>query len=417
MDPSSLFASFSEHLHSDSFLQMARHPDHPNAFSRRRKLPLTALVAAMVSGLRKSVQAELDEFFAHLQPHAALVRHVSAQAFAQARAKLAPGALPALNDHLLALVDQAGLVPRWNGLRRIAVDGSHLRLALRASHVPRAASRDTLATGFYLPDAGLMLAATLHSNRDNERQVLFEQLESFGAGDLLLLDRGYPCRWLISVLHQREIDFCMRVDTTGESGFAAVRAFRQSGLDEQVVTLPAPDAREVKDFGCPADSTKVRLVRHVTADGAVRILMTSLTDTQRFPAAIFGELYHQRWSIEEAFKRLKHRLNMEHVSGLSQLAVQQDFAAKVLYDNLAAIVTLAARKAHEVPSHRRTNRAYALTALKPLIPALLLGRASFDMLQNVITLVASQTFKHRPGQSKPRPARPKPHRHMSFKPC
>lgn len=417
MDLPSLLTSFSEHLHSDAFLKMARHPDNPSAFSRRRKLPLTALVAAMISGLRKSVQAELDEFFAHLQQQAALIRHVSAQAFAQARAKLAPAALPALNDHLVALVEKAGLVPRWNGLRRIAVDGSYLRLALRASHVPRAANRDALAMGFYLADADLMLAATLHSNRDNERQALFEQLDSFGTGDLLLLDRGYPCRWLIGVLQQRGIDFCMRVDTAGDSGFAAVRAFRQSGLVDQIVTLPAPDAQEVRDFGCRSGPLTVRLVRNTTADGAVRIVMTSLSDERRFPAAVFAELYHQRWSVEESFKRLKHRLNIEHVSGLSQLAVQQDFAAKVLCDNLAALVTLAARKIHDVPLHRRTNRAYAHTALKPLLPVLLLRHASLDMLQYVVRLIASQTFKHRPGLSRPRAPRPKPHRHMSFKPC
>lgn len=417
MDLSSLLTSFSEHLHSETFLKMARHPDHPNAFSRRRKLPLTALVAAMVSGLRKSVQAELDEFFAHLQQQAALVRHVSAQAFAQARAKLAPCALPALNDHLVALTDKAGLVPRWNGLRRIAVDGSYLRLALRASHVPRAASRDALAMGFYLPDADLMLAATLHSNRDNERQALFEQLDSFGTGDLLLLDRGYPCRWLIGVLHQRSIDFCMRVDAAGAGGFAAVRAFRRSGLADQIVTLPAPEAKDVADFGCSSEPITVRLVRNTAADGTVRIVMTSLSDEQRFPAEIFRDLYHQRWSVEEAFKRLKHRLNIEHVSGLSQLAVQQDFAAKVLCDNLAAIATLVARKTHDVPPHRRTNRAYAHTALKPLLPVLLLGRGSFDLLHNVIALIASQTFKHQHGLSKPRTSSHKPHRHMSHKPC
>ncbi|WP_435382740.1 transposase [Crenobacter oryzisoli] len=34
--------------------------------------------------------------------------------------------------------------------------------------------------------------------------------------------------------------------------------------------------------------------------------MTNLLDAQAFPAADFGALYHQRWRIEEAFKRLKH---------------------------------------------------------------------------------------------------------------
>jgi len=417
MDLQQFFADFATHLHSDTFRDCARHPDHPNAFSRHRKLPLPTLIAIMLCGLRKSVQAELDYFFACLAHTPGLLRHASAQAFAQARAKLAPGALPALNDHLLRQADAAGLVPRWHGLRRIAVDGSYLQLGVRASHVPRAASADKLAMGFYLPDADLMLAASLHSTTESERQALFEHLDRLGPGDLLLLDRGYPCRWLIAALQQRNIGFCMRVDTGSQGGFAAVHAFLRSDHPEQIVTLPAPDKRDAVDYGCPSRPLTVRLVRHTTPDGAVRVLMTSLMDAARFPARVFGDLYHQRWSIEEAFKRLKHRLNIEQVTGLSQLAVHQDFAAKVLCDNLSAIAIQAARKAHNVPAQRRTNRAYAYTAVTPLLPALLLGRACSVLLAETLRLIASQTYKHRPGLSKPRKPRQKPHRHMSFKPC
>jgi hypothetical protein len=82
--------------------------------------------------------------------------------------------LPALNDHLLSLIEQASGVPRWHGLRRVAVDATHLRFGVRAMHVPRAASRDALALRLYLPDTHLMLAAQLHSTCVGERQALFE---------------------------------------------------------------------------------------------------------------------------------------------------------------------------------------------------------------------------------------------------
>lgn len=127
--PDGDFNALAEHPASDAFLNTARHAEHPAAFSRRRKLPLTALVTTLVSGMCKSVQVGLDGFFSSLKAQASLVRHLTSQAFAQARAKLAPGALPALNDHLIALAEEAGFVPRWHGLRRIAVDGSCLRHA------------------------------------------------------------------------------------------------------------------------------------------------------------------------------------------------------------------------------------------------------------------------------------------------
>ena len=78
--------------------------------------------------------------------------------------------------------------------------------------------------------------------------------------------------------------------------------------------------------------------------------MPHLLDARTFPAEHFGALYHRRWRIEEAFKRTKHRLMLEAVSGLTYLALQQDFAAKVLADNLCA-----ARRAGRLPAWRTSN--------------------------------------------------------------
>jgi hypothetical protein len=128
-----------------------------------------------------------------------------------------------------------------------------------------------------------------------------------------------------------------------------------------------------------------------------------LLDQQRFPATDFGDLYHQRWRIEEAFKRLEHRLNLEHVSGLSQLAAMQDFAAKIVCDNLQALTTAAASDQFPILPTRRVNRGYAHTVLTPLLPSLLLRFATaVDLLCQAMALIASQTFFNKPGLSKPR---------------
>jgi hypothetical protein len=79
------------------------------------------------------------------------------------------------------------------------------------------------------------------------------------------------------------------------------------------------------------------LIRHVASNGQVRVLATNL-DASTFPHELFSDLYHQRWRIEEAFKRLKHRMHLEAVSGLSQQALIIDVAAKVLSDNLTSLM-------------------------------------------------------------------------------
>ena len=412
-----LFSDLSAHLRSPEFLQAARHPLHPMAFTRSRKLPLPALVALLLTGMRKSVQAELDEFFAHLNQKAQLVRHVSAQAFALARAKLSVNAIPDLNDWVIRRAQHYGFVSLWNGLRLVAADASTIRFGLRASDVKRAALADQIGFGLFLPGSELMLAASLHSVHESERQMLFEHLDRLGTGDLLLLDRGYPCRWLVAVLNQRGIPFCMRVDKSGNTGFTCVRNFLRSGLDEQIISLNAVCAQDVLDFECPSEPQQVRLIRHIAPSGEIRILMTNLFDAVKFPASQFADLYHHRWRIEEAFKRLKHRLNLEHVSGLSQHAVAQDVAAKVLCDNLQALTSLTARQDAQLSTKKRINHAYVFTALKPLLPALLLGKKAVKLMRNVLKLVAKQTYRHVENLAKPRKSRPKPHKHMTQKNC
>jgi hypothetical protein len=87
----SLSADLAARLRSAEFLLHAAHPDHPTAITRQRKLALPALVALVLSGRSKSIQSELDEFFAHLNNQAQLVRKVSEQALAQARQAVLDG--------------------------------------------------------------------------------------------------------------------------------------------------------------------------------------------------------------------------------------------------------------------------------------------------------------------------------------
>jgi len=101
-------------------------------------------------------------------------------------------------------------------------------------------------------------------------------------------------------------------------------------------------------------------------------MMTSLLDTATFPASDFATLYHSRWRIEEAFKRLKHRMALENTSGLSWLAAQQDFGAKILADNLHTLTVLEAEGVIGLKEHYQINRTYAFSHLKRCLPRWLL---------------------------------------------
>lgn len=330
-------------------------------------------------------------------------------------------ALAWLNDWLVDRADRAGLIPRWNGLRVVAGDASVFMPAIRrCARTKNLAEADQRLFALYLPGAELVLHASLHSARIAERAMLMEALECLQPNDVLVLDRGYPSSWLLAALMQRGIRFVIRCDN--DSGWSQVKAFSRSSAIEAHVTINGPGAQDAEDWCCPRSPLPVRLVKSVSTTGAQRVMVTNL-DAKDVPAELFGDLYHQRWRVEEAFKRLKHRLHLESVSGLSQHAVLVDVAAKVLADNIASLLSAAAvsTRAEEDASKpdrpRKSNRALAAHTIARALPAILLRVGSvIDLINDVIDKLASDSRRTKPGRSNPRPTRPyKPHPALSQK--
>jgi hypothetical protein len=413
---------FIAHLHSTEL--RARHIADARHFSRRRVLDFVTLICWFLGGNRACVQTELDRFFAVLRNQAELVRRVSAQALSKARRNLPHMVFTDLNQCLLALVEQHVDVPRWHGLRVVAADASDVRLAARDA--TRRVIRYAKVFALYLPGVEMMLSATLYGTETGERQMLFEHLELLGEHDLLVLDRGYPASWLMAALQARGIRFCMRIDGIGGK---AVRAFLRSGAPEAIVTLPPPNRPEAADYELERAPVTVRLIRVVTSEGRVRVLATSLLDASRWPAADFGALYHQRWRIEEAFRRIKHRIDLESVSGLSWLSHQQDLAAKILSDNLNSLLCLEAldgRDGHiskDAPTVLQTgnallkiNRTRAFAHIRQCLPRWLSDAITPpDDLVRLLRHIAENVIQFVPGRTRQRPPQPKPHKAFAAK--
>jgi hypothetical protein len=411
-----LALELAERIASDDFARIARHPEFPQAFTRKRKLPLPALIAALVSMRNQSQQAMLDGFFASVYSSSSLVRGLSDRAFAKARDRLHLPALVGLNELVVRRADEAGLIQRWGGLRVVAADASVLMPAVRPCRLSRsAAGRDQRLFALFLPGAELTLHAAVHSSLVAERCMLVEALDLLGPDDVLVLDRGYPAAWLVALLNARGIRFVMRCDNP--SGWVATQRFMRSGASDATAGLKAPSADEVRDWGCPSGAPQLRLVRQTAPNGQVRVLATNL-DAEAFPAALFADLYHQRWRIEEAFKRLKHRLHLEAVSGLSQQALIIDVAAKILADNLASLMCAAAAEQADLDARsRKCNRSYAASLMQRLLPRMILFIGNLQAaIADAIAQLAKTSQRFVAGRSQPRPPRHlKPHPSYAYK--
>ena len=375
-------------------------------------------MACLLGGYTSKVQSELDAFFANLANRADLLREVSAQAFAQARKQVSATAFELFNDYFLALVGAQFGFPLWHGLRVVAGDATVLRLTLLGkTRDGKAFVRhvvDAIGFALYLPGIEMTLAAKLYTPDVGERQMLFEHLDKLRRNDLLLLDRGYPASWLFAALLQRGLHFCVRVDSLN---FKVIKQFVRSGLREQIVFLPAPSKQDALDYEIPTEPCQVRLILQVFGH-KTRVLVTSLLDTDAYPADEFSALYHSRWRIEEAFKRIKHRLSLEHLSGMSWLAAQQDFGAKILCDNLNALAVHAASEALDADTraHYLINRGDTFSRLKRTLGRWLLhGRDALDNVASVFGQLIKNLVRIKPDRSFQRQFTEKPHLSHAYK--
>ena len=103
-----------------------------------------------------------------------------------------------------------------------------------------------------------------------------------------------------------------------------------------------------------------------------------------------------RKAVPGCYSGTQRLANCTRRSGwLSQQSVVQDVAAKIVCDNLQALVSITAHADADLPDNKRINHAYAHTALKPLMPILLLGgiigRKVGALLRGLLGLIAGRT--------------------------
>ena len=399
---------------SQEFLARNRHSE--NDFSRQRKLPFHLLIAFLINFVRGSYQDELDKFFKVLHRSDVPQRVVSKVALAKARMKLKFQAFVELNNHLISYFEKHFNPLTWHGFRLLAIDGSLTRLPqikAIAEHFGlwhgRQGLPSPMARVSQLFDVlnKVTIDAILHPKSYGERELAALHLLKSMPNDLILLDRGYPAWWLFKLIISMDSNFCARISCTK---WKVVRKFFYSGLTEKIILLPinATSVAQCKEMGLDSQPLKLRLIR-IQNGHKVQILITSLIDTKLYPVDIFHELYHKRWPIEEDYKAIKCRMELENFTGKSALSVYQDFHAKVFTKNLVSIMTFNANHSLKKNTEKRKyvyqiNFTQALSKSKGVF-ALLFYETRLKTLQLIADLINifQRTIEPiRPGRKYPR---------------
>jgi hypothetical protein len=381
-----------------------------------------------------SLQREMDKFIREAHGREFNIRGITKSAFSQSRKQLKPEAFLELNELVCNEFYEGAPYLGYNNHRVLGLDGSRLLLPNSediaqgfgtVGYGPNADVQRSLATVSFLYDVGnyLTLDVQVAAQGGSEKSLLYKHLEKVKAGDLLLMDRGYPSKALLGILAGKGIEFCVRMK---EDWWLQVNSFAQSNaVDSEVVFEPSDKDR--KEYGAQypemKQKVKCRLVKVLLDNGLTEILCTSLLDTQKYPLADFKEVYHLRWGIEEGFKMFKSRVNIEAFTGKSAVSVKQDIYAKAMMMSLCAAFAFpieqkvkaeyAANKDLKHPQKINRTTAYANT--KAVAISMFLKSKVKQAIAAFDDIVYNTRGIVRPNRKNPRNHRPKQQHYMNYK--
>jgi len=384
--------------------------------------------------LSTSYQREINEFSKTIVSGEFNIRQVTAGALTQARAKLNPWAFKRLKDVALETFYAEAPYNKWKDMRLLAVDGSVINLPYSKSvleefgsedYIEKMGSPKSMGRASLLYDVlnHVTLDAQLSSYKTSEKSLFKLHLEKIETNDLILADRGYGITPILHWVNEIGAKFCIRFRNDKHK---VIAQFVKSKAKSKVITWKQSPF-QYNRIGIPQDTEpiKVRLVRVVLNSGEIEVLVTNLIDKKLYPSSLFKELYFKRWQVEEAYKQLKVRVNLEAFSGRTARSIHQDFHAKILMMTLCA--TLAhpiAEKIKEEYSAEKTgnkydqqiNRSDALAQTKAsLIDIFLKGirQKSIDVMDYIVE--SSRTII-RPNRKSHRIKSPKKRKYTNHKP-
>lgn len=357
----------------------------------------------------------MDRFFKAIAESPSSFESVSRSAFTQARRKLKAEAFIELaRDQLDYFEKHAPYKNSWHGKRVVAIDGSQLNLpyseelesvfgGVKNQHTDRLLLAQCSVAFDVCND--LILDAAIAPYRTGEQDMAMDHLPYLHPqSDILIFDRGYPSYPLIHKLMKVGFEFCFRLSTSWTD---AAKLAESDGNDIDWTLKPNKKLglKRMKAMGLPAQIDGLRLVCIELSNGVKEILATNLTDRKTFPLETLKELYGMRWGVEEGFKTLKQVTQLEYFTGRTELAIRQDFHARVFMVNMASMI--ASQGMHDEKQNRdkknihpsKLNKTQVLAKLKDFISHLFFDARPMKFIKQMLKLLQQCFDIVRPNRS------------------
>ncbi len=408
-----------------SFIE--RHKIGTQSFSRERKLGFDKMMTMIIKKSNKSIQNSLNDMQLDLGEEVS----ISNSAYTQARAKLNYTAFQEYSTMAAEMFYKDGEYERYKGFRLLAIDGSVITLPSSKDisnefnpmkvrcqiedfkkEVPQARASvlfDVLNT--IAVDASLTNKNKSEENdliAYDERTLALQHLKYCTKEDLVVMDRGYPSYELF-VKYNLKTNFLVRLKKTS---FAKAKFLFDKHSEKKDVVLEINAQKYLKETlrteNLPT-KMKVRFVQVILDNGTVEVLATNVLSSDRLQTSDFKALYAKRWGIETYYDLIKNRLNLENFTGLTALAIKQDFYATIFLTNYEAMVTYDLNEelretTQENKYVQKINKAVSFNLIKHKVFDLLYNDEPIGkMLEQMEKLFLTNTIVMRPNRpSKPR---------------
>lgn len=231
---------------------------------------------------------------------------VAPSAVVQRRQDLGSNAIEKLFDLTQSFWNKEAEHPYWNGLTLLAIDG----VVWRTEDTPENNTVYTKPKNTQYPlvrmvcqmelSSHLITASVFDDYKVSEMRLAEKLIDKTADNSLTLFDRGF---YSLGLLHQWQ--------TTGKERHWLIplkkgtqyEIIRKLGKQDVIVRLKTTPQAKKKWVGLPA-FIEARLVSR-KIKGKVQQVLTSMTDSMRYPIADIADLYSHRWEIELGYREQK----------------------------------------------------------------------------------------------------------------
>ena len=322
-------AATCELIKSEVYLDRARLI--PQSFTRSRKMNFYHTMCFILKNTKKSLQVALNEYIKEVKDEQ---QTISKQAFSKQRQNIKPEAVLELFDTFTHPIYDCEDISFYKGFRVSAIDGivyelpNTPQLQEYFGYCENDGNRYARAQGSGLYDItnGVFIDIQFSHYLTSEKELAFNHIDKLCEiglkNDLLLFDRGYPSRELISKLYEKSIHFVMRCNSR------FIREVNKTKSDDEII-----------EYTYNNKKYSVRVVKFSLPSGEIETLITDVFDKSSSVQG-FKELYAKRWGVESKYDNIKNKLQIENYSGVTPTAVLQDFYATMFLSNVIAIAQL-----------------------------------------------------------------------------